>query len=785
MKATNQIISRKDIIKVFTIILTNWYVLLGIPAAAFVISYVYTHRIPNTYAAKCQILLKSNEAYDYQQQIYRGLGLNSQLASYEYTASQMRVLKSSGLIEEVLDRLSLDVAYFIIGRLRVTEVYQNMPFKVFSDERSLARSGMEFHLDIIDELTYRLSYEIDGVSRDRVYKFGQLIVDDGLYLRVDKQRNLTTLSVATLSQINYMFKVFKERSLISNYKSSLDITNLDYTSIVEVTLQDQIPERAEAILDTLANVYVLNTLENRVNVNENTLSYIDRQLDEVIGIINEIEAELELYKEQKEILDLTKEAETYFSRLVELETKKGQYVSEINSIEDLTTYLLQNDDVKSLLPPSMFVVDSDPQLYAWVTELYKIRATYNSMKESGTSSNPAVSGMLERIEELKKDMLLYLDVQKSAIQDGVSKLDAQIAQYEEKIKGLPKTQRQLLNIERKLQVNEELYSFLLSKRAETVIAKAGLIPETKIIERARSIGVVYPDKGKMNLTNLIIGLVLAVVIVVVRVIFFHKISDLGQLQDATDTAILGSIPKKKDLPNTFRITSSTESTGIVHAFRVLRTNLQYFSPQKPCKRILVTSLMPAEGKTFTSINLASILALAEKRVLIIDLDLHKPRLAKSLQMDNAIGVSSFLIGEKSVKDIIQHTDTPHLDIISSGPAPPNASELILREELKELFEYADEHYDYVFIDTPPIALVTDGVVLMNLADVRVFVLNSRSSTRSSIEYIEKIISENDLDHCALVLNEEKQSRLGYYGSYKYGYGYGGYGYGAYGSSKSS
>ena len=785
MNKNNDIVSRKEIIKILTIVLTNWYIILGVPIIFFAGAYVYTHRIQDVYAAKCQVLLKSNETYDYQQQIYRGLGFNSKYASYEETASQMRVITSSGLIENVLNRIPLSVSYYIVGRLKVTEVYKHLPFKVISDDRSASYSGMPFDLSIIDQNTYRLKYEKGGVSKDKTYRFDELILEDGLFLKIIKQPNLTKTSVKSLSEINYMFKVYKHRSLISRYKAAISVSNIDYTSIVEISLKDQIPERAEEVLDTLAKLYVLNTVSNKTEINDNTLGYIDKQLNEVIGIINEIEEEIELYKETKDILNLVREEESHFARLVEQDNSLRELRQELLALDDLTSYLLQNEDVESLLPPSLFVENTDQVLRNNVEELYELRDNYSSLLKSGTKQNLLVEDQLIKIESLKRDILTYVESQKIAIADVIKRTEEEIGALELKIKAIPKTQRQLLNIERRLVVNEELYSFLLSKRAETIIAKAGLIPDTKIIERARSVGIVYPDKKQINLMAILIGLAVAALAVFVRVFFFQTISSLGELQAATDISILGSIPKKKDFSKTYRIQTGSDKSDIVQAFRTLRTNLQYFIPSDGGKRILVTSILPGEGKTFTSVNLASILAIADKKVLLMDFDMHKPRLAKAMELENDRGVSSYLIGQKSISDIVQHTEIPTLDVITSGPVPPNASELVMRKELDALLAYADEHYDFVFLDTPPTTLITDGILLMNKVDVKLFVLNSKFTSQTSIDYIERMIESNNLSSCALILNEEKVSRISYYysryGYGGYGYGYGGYGYGGYGS----
>ncbi|MEQ9187361.1 MAG: polysaccharide biosynthesis tyrosine autokinase [Cryomorphaceae bacterium] len=774
MKEKNEIISRKDLVRLFSVVVANWYYLIIVPCLAFGISYIYTHRISDVYAAKSQILLKSNETYDYQQQIYKGLGFTSKYASYEETASQMRVIKSSSLLHEVLDHVPLNVSYYIVGRLKVSEVYKHMPFTVWIDERSSAAAGKSFNLSILDTATYYLSYEYNGREIQRELKFGDLIVENGLYLRVMREANLNEMSVATLSNIAYMFTAKRKESLIRKYQSSIDVENIPYTSIIEITLKDEIKERAVEILDTLANMYVENTLDNKTSVNENTLSYIDKQLEEVISIINTIEIELESFKEQKSILNLPREEENYFNRLLDLDNQLRRYKDELRVLDELTSFLLKNEEIESLIPPSFFVTNTDEDLTNRIRSLYVLREEYTKMLRAGTDKNPRIDDALDRIKRQKEDVLRYIDSQARALESGVKQATSEIQALEVKIKNIPKSQRQILNIERRLQVNEELYSFLLAKRAETVIAKAGIIPETKIIERAHSVGVVYPDKTRMNLISVLFGFGLAVVIIVLKEAFFQKVKNVGQLQAHTEISILGSIPRKRDFSSTYRILKSQERSEIVQAFRHLRTNLQFLSPSSKCTKVLVTSLLPGEGKTFTSVNLASVIALAEKKVLIIDLDLHKPRLATAMELKNDKGVSSFLAGQHSVQEVIQKTDSAYLDVITSGPIPPNASELILREQLDELFDFATGAYDFVFLDTPPISLITDGLVLMEKVDVKLFVLNSKSTSKASIDYIENIIDKNGIDNCALVLNEEKISRLDFYYS-RYGYGYGGYG----------
>lgn len=768
-----EIIGRKDLVRIISSALNNWYLLVFLPVFFFAGSYFYAHRIQEVFAAKCQILLQAQDTYDYQKQLTRGLGLSSNVTGYEYTAGQMRVIKSSSLIEKVLQELQLNVSYYIVGRLKVSEVYKNMPFTVRFDERSRTSLGKVFTIILLDRDHFRLLYDVDGVSKDKIYEFDELLVQDGLYIKVEKSKNLNDFSVEALSDVKYQFIINSTNALLAKYKQNIEISNLNYTSIVEVSIKDEIDERAVAVLDKLSEVYINSTIQGQLKINDNTIVYIDRQLNEIVGILNDIEKELESYKNEKDILNLDREEVTYFDRLVDLEDQARVLKMDLESMDDLTSYLLQNEGVESLLPPSMYVANSDAQISERVRELYALRSEYNSLQEGGTKDNPRLINLSQSIENLKQDLLRYIDVQTSASEAKLGELKKEIDEIEATIRLIPKTQRELLNIQRKLKVNENLYDYLLSRRAETIIAKAGLLPETKLIERPRSVGIVYPNKSQMNRTAALVGLLIAVIIIILKELFFQKITSLGQLQNSTDVSILGSIPQKKNLDGTFRIESANDKSDIIQAFRGLRTNIQYYSSKDACQKIMVTSLMPGEGKTFTSVNLSSIIALAEKKVLLVDFDLHKPRLHKALELDNAIGLSTYLIGLHTIEEVIKDTGVKSLKAITCGPVPPNASELVLRPEVDYLMEYASKNFDYVIIDTPPISLISDGLILMQKCDSKLFVLNSKSTNRGSLDYIEKLVFENKVEGASLILNEEKRTKMSYY---YHNYTYGNYGY---------
>ncbi|MGD1847678.1 MAG: GumC family protein [Salibacteraceae bacterium] len=783
---SNNLVGIEDLKKVVDFLLKHWYLFIIFTLAAGLVAFLYTHRLTETYASRAQILLDSGETYDYQSQLYQGLGYYNSYATFEKAASQVRVLRSSNLVNRALDKLNLEVSYFILGRLKIKEVYGGTPFSVTKLRGIEGYANLEFKVNVLNVDSFRLSYELDNVEQSKNYRFGDLVADNRLYFTVERSPNLSELSVERFKKTDYMFRTHRRDQLISRYQSALDIVNIDYTSILEVTVNDRLAERASAFLDTLSQEYIKYTLENKIEVNENTLQYIDKQLDEVTTIMATIETELQSYKESEDILNLSKEENAYFDELIRYETDKRQLEINIQSIEALEDYILENYD-KELLPPSFFIIETDDFLKKSINNLYELNLERNERLVQATDRNLKIREKDDQINNLRASILVYLNNSKNAFLSGIQTLQSQIDEYEGRIKSIPRTQRQILNIQRRLLVYEELYSFLLSKRAETVIARAGIVPETKVIEPARSIGLVGPNKNKIIGLFLLGGLALAVSLAFLRHLFFERIESVQQLSQYTNLPILGGLPFKKGKePAGYMVLQSNPKGIITDSFRHIRTNLQYFAShrenQDAAKIILITSILPGEGKTFCSVNLSTILSMANKRVLLIDFDLHKPKVGKALEMETEVGLSSLLIGKSRFDEVQFQSPIDNLMVIPSGPVPPNASELILNGKVDDLLDEARKHYDYIVVDTPPLSLITDGMVLMQKVDLKLFVLNSKFTNRQSVNFIEDAISKNDLTDCGIILNGVRQRRFSYYyyGKYGYGYGYGygfGYGYG--------
>ena len=754
----------------------NWFLMILSALVAFVASYFYTHRLPSIYAAKTEILLKSSETYDYQKTVYNELGYMSLMQD---VTNQKRILASYDLVEKALRKVDFTISYYLVGRVKTLQVDDFDALKIQCDYRRMDPKmyNVPFNIKVIDLSKYELSYEQAGKIRSETFDFGKLYEQVDYAIQIDLASHVDQARLKTVTDQNFQFKVQPMKQLVERYKGALVIENVEYTSILSLTCNDQLPSRAKMFLDTLAKVYIDYTLYNEIAINENTQRYIDKQIDKIVHIIDSLELAMESFKDARDILDLNKEQDAAFEALTNSDVQLRDLQLRRESLQDLESFLLNEPD-KAVIPPMNYMATQDASLIELVKNLFEIKQKRAAYLVDVHEPDLRVQRLDSTINTIRNSIFRYTRDNKHAIDNQIANLKAQISDLEKKLAGIPKSERDLLSLERKLNVNEELYTFLLEKKANTIIARAAIIPQTSIIEAARNMGIVGPDRDSIIYLWIAGGLLISILIGFMRMIFFEHIDHLRELKTLTKLPVIGGIPNYEDIEDNPISIESSPRGNVSESFRTLRTNLQYLFSDDRSKVILISSLHPGEGKTFVSTNLAATLAKASKRVLLLDFDLHKPKVHKMFKVTNTIGVTSYLIGKVELNDAIQQSAIENLDVMMAGPVPPNASELILNAKVKELIEEVKKHYDYIIIDTPPLLLITDSLVLLSYVDRGILVLNTMKATKQGVQYLEDVLTQNNLNNTSLVLNNIKQKRWRYYYgkyAYRYGYGYGGYG----------
>ncbi|MEM7163240.1 MAG: polysaccharide biosynthesis tyrosine autokinase [Bacteroidota bacterium] len=765
------LIDVEDIRVIRKFLVKNWLFLLGLPVLGGLIAAFYTHRMPEIYQAEMEILTKANFEIEQNTQSYTGL---VQLyKNYADMTNQTRVIKSYDLISATLDKLDFELAYFVSGRIKTTRA-ERLPYfdiNVIRVNPELYHKHIDIQIQDLD--TYILSFDFAGEQITRQHSFDKEVNEPEYSLLVSKTSSLNAENLTKIQNLNYEFVVNTRSALVKQYIRNLSIENEEYTSILDIKVKDESQERAKMFLDSLALVYQEFTMETQKLLNKKTTQYIDRQLFKVTEVLDSIEDNLENYKETKSILDLTREEEEFFGQMTLAEKRKVDLELEHESKSSLRNYLLDTEK-SEVAPPALYISD-DAYLKEALSKLYELQFEKNLKLNQVTDENIKIQRDEKTIEEQRNDILVYIKASQSAIKDKIAEIDKQIQHYEAKIKKIPASERDILNINRRLKVNEELLQFLLEKRANSEIAKAAILPQTRVLVKSRPIGQVGPDTQRYMLLFIGGALILAALISYIRFAMFDRLENVRELKNVTSVPVLGGIPSiEKDLARSL-IVNAKKRLNVTESFRAIRTNLQYLNRSKENKVILVSSLHPGEGKTFFSSNLAAIIAKAGKKVLLLDFDLHKPKVHRTAGLDNTLGITSILTNDFTFNQVIQDTEIPELKVIACGPPPPNPSEMVMSEKVGEIITKARKEYDFIVVDTPPILLISDALVLRNLSDIGIFVMNTVMATKAGTRHLEELLEKNQSSNNAIVLNNIKRKTWKYY-PYKYGYAYD-YGYG--------
>lgn len=759
-------------------LLKNLWIFFILGTAGFVAGTLRTHRQLDIYSATAEILLAPDDGLDYQKRLLQDLGTRK---TTEDVQNQLRIIQSFDLVGSAVDRLDAPIDYFFVGRIRTTQVdgFSNLAIRAIPELFAPAMLGKDLDIIVRDESSYELSYtNAAGEQTALVQQFGVPLEGPDVALTIAFTRGPDEIEPARKQ--HFRIRVYDRPGRIAQFRQGLSVENVERTSILSLRSTSTLPSRSKQFLDTLARAYIEFTKDAKLESSLRTEEFIDRQLTELVSILDSVERQVDRFKADNRVLDLSREQTDYFNALVDRESELRKVDLRLNGLEAIERQLRSSpEDIG--LPPTALLAEQDPLLIQQVNRLFDLRNQRTAALIDVTEESYTVRRIDSALRSSRFTIARYIEDSKKVLSQRRTLLAREISGIESRLGTMPSTQRDVLSLERKLKVNEDLYEFLLQAKATAVINRAGIAPAASLIEQARFAGRVGPDKKRTILLTTGAGLLIALAIAFVRFAFFDRIDRVEALRELTDRPIAGGIPHYAEIevqPISFLHDGRSQVT---EAFRSIRTAVNFTLPQEGCHLLLVSSLHAGEGKSFVSTNLAALLAKAGKRVALVDVDLHKPKIHKNLRLPNRTGMSTLLSGLDTIEGIRQAGPVEHLDVYVAGPVPPNASELILNARLTDFLAELERNYDYIILDSPPIVLISDAMVLLPKAHRSLLVLNALRTTRASIQHVERILHDVESTRVSLILNDiryGKWEQLWNKYAMKYGYGgYGGYGYG--------
>lgn len=761
MVGNSNLIDQKDLKRTLATIGKNWYwfvLFIGLSLAGAVL---YVLKATKYYGATTEILVKAPK------DPLKAALLESMPAkpSDQELTNEILLLSSTKIIDETVKRLGLDISYYIEGRLKTGEIYKGTPFEVKGKLLDNTFFEVPVNFRIINQKRFSWEVNTEEYSKRGEANFGDPVVTSKFSFIVLADSNVFKNN-SKINEIKYQFRFHDHKEIVKDYKKRLEIEAITDASAIRIKLEDPVLEKAIDILNTLASIYIENSVAINKQVNESTLEFIDGQLSQVENQLNGVESNLEQFQKEKTTFNLGGEQSVLFQRVVDFGSEKDRMIIQLKSIDMLYEYL-NSSESDLTISPAILAEQNDPSLTSAFTELFALQQRKTNLLFSNTASSPLVKQTDEQISSVKQNIMgLVLNIRKK-LTNNINSLNSQLGEYQATMRQMPTTQRGIVNISRNVEIYAKIYEFLLETRAQTVISKAAIVADRVVLEPAYFNGSVRPLSIQTIAGGLGLGIALSFLVIFFKGIFYNYINTKDELKEITELSIIGVIGKSKEAGDEYLVVDKFPQSQIAEAFRVIRTNLSYFAPKVKSKVLLVTSSVAGEGKTFCAVNIATTLAKAKKKVVLLDLDLHKPKQANAFNLHNDIGVTSYVVGKANLNQIIKDTAIENLQIILTGPRTPNASELIVDPAMDKLLEELKNLYEYIIIDTPPVGLLSDALVFMKHADLNLYVLKAGYSKRDFVDIAHQITEKNDIKHISFILNNVNSKNIpaGYGGGY--------------------
>lgn len=703
-----------------------------------------------------------------------GLDLNLQ--------GEIELIKSEKIYSGVLDSLDLTISYFTVGEILDDERFQNAPFQVKGKLINPGLYNQKISVELLSESQFRLSYP----SFSQVFNFGDVIKNQDLDIFIEKSPKFFTLS----DPKDFYFIFNSEHQLINYIKNNLVVNVINISaSTISISFKDYNRNKAIEILKAVNANYLDKSKEQKNKTYEQSLHYLEDQIKLTRDTLEYYEDIVGKLTPKSSIKKSLSDDRNVFSEVQELKKEKKLIQEQLSNLETLQDLILADSSLE-FIAYAASVVGKAP-LESEIEDMIEIEKKLKRLEKSYEVSTKkdyltelfgqAKSKLLKRIQF----NALQLQNKLNLVQLDIRKTELSLYQNTEE----EEVSSEFKKLNRYYTMYDNMYQLILGKRIEIGIAKAGTVPNFQVLSRPSSPSIpISPIPSNIYVIGVSLAFTLSLMFVIIRYFFQNKINNVKELSKILHVPILGIVPEyqKETLKYSQLVIHKNPKSAISEAMRSIRTNLDFVnaaSSSEGSKLLSITSTISGEGKTFVTINLAGIIALSDSKVVVIDLDLRKPKVHLGFSADNTSGVSSILAGKKSINECLQDSEIENLKFLTAGPSPPNPSEMLMSENFQNFIKELKEQFDVVVLDTPPVGLVTDGMIVMQYVDNPIYVMRAEYSKLAFASNLNKVVVNNKFKNLTAILNAVNNNNTYGYGNY-YGYGYNyGYGYGgAYGAS---
>jgi tyrosine-protein kinase Etk/Wzc len=742
--------------------LRYWYLFPIFIPLTIIAAWFYLQTTQPIYLAKTTLLIKDDN---------KGISAGpegtimeemAQFNGNKLVENEIEVLKSQMLMGLVVKELNLDVSIDVKDGLKTIDLYAQSPVVVKADLISEFALENPMVIHLVDSAHFRINNEV------QLRKFGQKLRNPWGLFAVEKGVS------SPYQQVQVHFKNIQ--GLTDALLRSLNVSLVNQKStVLELTFEDPSVQRAKDVLNKLLDVYVQSSLNDKNSEASNTLKFIESRLGLITGELGDVEKDVEIYKTSKGLTDISAESQLYLENIKENDAKLNEINTQIKILESVDNFV-QNPDAGAAAPATYMI--NDPVLVSLLTKFNELDLQRERYARTTQAGNPLLETITTQLAQTRQAIQENVQNLKRGMSVTKQNLEGINTRFSSGLRTIPQKEREYVGIKRQQTIKENLYLYLLQKREETALAYASTVTDSRLIDApVATLLPIKPKRSAIWLGGMGAGIVIPILLINLIFLLNNTVQHREEIEKITHSSVLGEIglmKSKKGQPATDAIIKMTSRSAVAEQFRALRTNLQYLGDGS-CRVIMFTSSIGSEGKSFISVNLAASLAYSDKKVVLLGLDLRKPSLHERLEIENRKGVSNYLVGQKNLSELIQSTSIhPKFDVITSGPLPPNPSELINNGRLPELLAELKELYDYILIDSPPYGLVTDAALISEYVDASLYVVRFNYTLKDHLNRISELQVARRFKNLSVVYNG-----VNYGSGYGYGYGYGGYGYGYY------
>ena len=753
-KVTNEYLDtdEKNMVDILKKYLQYWpYFLIGIIICLCSVYLYIRYKAESRYAIQSTIFIRETAAGKGVNDIdaFNNLGLIKTSHSIE---DEIGILKSSGMMEKVISKLSLNVAYYIQGKIKDVEIYGNdVPVEILIDETSEDLVyELPININIINANTYELKTIYEEQTLQSTHAFGDLVSKPFGTLTVKKNDSTTYEKSEKL-----LYFVIKNKDrLVPDYLKNLNIIPANKGgNLLNIDFLSTSKEKGEDIVAGLIETYVVETIKYENELAENTIQMIDDRLTKLSGEIESVESNVENFKSKNVITDVASNANSYIGQANDYKNRISEYQSQINVLGYVEESFNSGGEDVTI---SSSVTMGDAILGNMLANYNETLMEKKRLAQSTPSSNPIIVNLDTTLNSLRSSILQNVRSTKNGLVIAQRNLQSNASRYDAQIAKVPSMERKLLDISRQQSTKEGLFLYLLQKREEEVLSMAAPVSSTRIVSLPKaSLFPVSPNKTFLYLGGLLLGVFFPFSIIFIKNTLNTRVQSIEDTSKMT-IPLLGKISKNKE-KNIAHFDDSRESVT-AELFHLLRFNLDYLKKTKDNQILLITSSIKGEGKTFIASNLGVSLATAGEKVVIISFDLRQPTLMGNFKMTENPGVTDFIIKKgMDVNEILQkHPSIDNLTLIGSGPIVQQVNTMMLSNQIGLLINELKQKFDRIILDTAPIGIISDAFALNPFVDSTIFVVRRGVTKKKHLDYIETIHKNEKLKNCMILFNDDKE-----------------------------